>query len=261
MVNSGRALAADGHTVDYLFREDLPLASPVPSGLLVPWLIPVKVLGARRRGRALDVVEIHEPLGAPYALLARLRFLRLPPSVVLSYGLESRGWRIRRIVARRTGRRLPLKSRLLVPLTLVAQARYAVRHAAHVVVPSAADARHLLGAERLDARRITIAPTGVAPSFFAIGRPRRLSGGPRVVFVGSWIERKGIAELVLAWEQVVERTPHGTLTLIGAAPAAEVTSSFSPTAQSRLEVIPFASDLVEPLAAHDIGPSPMPSSG
>lgn len=70
MANSARVLAADGHAVDYLFTEDL--APGIPRVLRRLLVLPVRVLGGRRRGRAFDVVEIHEPLGAPYALLARL---------------------------------------------------------------------------------------------------------------------------------------------------------------------------------------------
>ncbi len=145
MTHSGRALIEMGHTVRYLFRGDLGVR-PRGGGLrrlLVPWLIPLRVMMGQRRGARFDVVEIHEPLAAPYAFIAARARGLLPPCVVLSYGLAERLWCETKRYRRLTGERVPLKSRLLVPWTLLAPSRYGLRHAAHVVVPSSEDVAYL----------------------------------------------------------------------------------------------------------------------
>lgn len=251
MRSSGAELEAMGHEVSYWFREDLSLPGPARLRRL---LVPVQLaLGVARQRDDFDVVEIHEPLAAVYLLVARI--LRLPPCTVLSYGLEERSWTAFRSRQRRKGKTISLKSRVLVPLTLLSQARFAVRHADAVAVPSTEDRRHLRTAARVASERIVFAPTGVAPEFFAIEREERRAGASRLLFVGSWIDRKGTPELVEMWRGLREENAPATLTLAGVAvPAERVFSELQPPEREGIRVLKELrrDELPRLLGRHDI---------
>ena len=90
-----------------------------------------------------------------------------------------------------------MKSRVLVPLTLVLQAKVAVCLADAVVVLSTADFEHLTTARRCKSSTFMV-PNGVSDEFLITS----VASAPppfRVVFVGSWIDRKGVHELLDAW--------------------------------------------------------------
>ena len=133
MMNSGQALAEMGHTVRYLFREDLGRRprDGGPRRLTTPWMIVLQIL---RRRAGFDVVEIHEPRAALYALLSARAAAALPPCVVLSHGLEPRRWGETKEHWKLMGRPGSLKTRVLYPATVVGPSRYALRHASQVVV-------------------------------------------------------------------------------------------------------------------------------
>ncbi len=215
MLSSGAEMGRRGHDVSFWFRGRL--APTIDrSGirrLFVPWLIVARVLAAVVRRQRFDIVEIHEPLAGPYGLLAHLFPRRLPACVVLSFGLEERGWQAQLDHLRVYGRRPPLKSRVLVPLTLLSQSRLGLRTAAAVLVPSSADRDYLIHRLQVPAERVSCAFTGVSKALFEVAS----SAGPepRVLFLGSWIERKGTHELVAAWSRLAAVRPSARLTIAG----------------------------------------------
>jgi glycosyltransferase involved in cell wall biosynthesis len=209
------------------------------------------VWGAQLRGRRFDVVEIHEPLAAGYALLARLVRPRLPACAVLSFGLTDRFWAAERAHLRVYGRRPRASSRVLVPLTLLSQARVAVLAAEAVVVPSTADRDHLVRHVGVPENRVSCAFTG---------RPEvagEIDGTPphadvRVLFLGTWIERKGTLELVAAWRRLSRERGHVRLTLAGVGDADAARAAVHGLA--RVDLIPTVGrdELPAMLAAHEV---------
>ena len=216
MASTSALLADRGHAIDHRFTEDLPTPGPRRCRrLLVPLLLPLHVMRLKACGRAPDVVEIHEPLGAPYAILRRLLMRRLPPMVALSHGLEERGWSAQKARWRRRGRYGPLKARVLVPLTLVAQARIALRLADAVVVLSSEDRDHLLHKRGLRAARVHRIDNGVEEDLLTLPRAPRAGDAPvQLLFVGTWIDRKGTPELVDAFTRL--RNDHLDVRLVAA---------------------------------------------
>lgn len=254
MLRTGAALDSTGHDVSYIWHEDvLPRVSHGGlRRLLVPFSVAMRGL---RESKRWDVVEVHEPLGAVYGLIRALTLRRwLPPLALLSFGLEGRGWAAYRERARRIGRPVSVKSRVSVPLTLVAQAVVAAMTADVVIVPSSADESYLISRLRLPRRRVVVAPSGVEQAFFKSDETTRDKEQIKIIFVGSWIDRKGIPELCEAWDAVADDA-RLWLTLAGTSLSADdVLPSLSPAHRDRVTVIPTITqeDLRAQLTDHDI---------
>ena len=93
--------------------------------------------------------------------------------------------------------------------------RYALTEAAAVVVPSG-----FLGARAVDAGaapdRVHVLPSGVDRSLFPATPPA--DGPPTVVFVGRFVEKKGLDVLAQAWPTVHAAVPLARLLVLGEGP-------------------------------------------
>jgi glycosyltransferase involved in cell wall biosynthesis len=249
MLSSAAEMTRNGHEVTFWFRDQL-LPRLEHGGfrrLVIPWLILLRVLAALRAGERYDVVEIHEPLSAPYSVAARILRAWLPICAVLSFGLEERYWQARHASLAQQGRRVPLRSRILVPVTLLSQARVGLLMAGTVLVPSSVDREYLIARLRIPARRVTCAFTGVSGDLFDLAPQDRQ--GVRFLFLGSWIERKGNGELITAWRRLIDQHPEARLTLAGVGPLGEDVRAIP-----GIEVVPFISreELAQLLQVHDV---------
>lgn len=256
MRQNGDALEKRGHRVEYLLREDL-LSNRCPQRLrrlVVPVALCAKVW-ARREAVAVDVVEIHEPVAAVYAGIAATRLGRryLPRCVVLSHGLEERCWRTLLERRSKSGTRTSWFSRLAVPVTLLAPSRFAIRHATHVIVLNEPDRRLLISDFGIVEEEVSVAPNGVDRNRFQMEcQPH---AGLRVLFVGSWVERKGVEDLAEAWGVLHWSDQSVTLTLAGTgASRATALASFPASARSSVTVIPRfpPEELPTLMAGHDV---------
>ena len=253
LLRSSAEMELRGHRVSFWLHEQLRpgMNGPGVRRLLLPWLIVIKLIRATLTGERPDVVEIHETRASAYALVARLAGRRLPPCAVISFGLDERYWQAERAHLRVYGRRHPLKTRILVPLTLLAQSRLALRAAEAVVVPSSADRDHLVERLGIPAERVTAAFTGVSGEhlFHVSATPRREA---RLLFLGTWIERKGRAELVAAWRRLVAERPNVRLTIAGTGDSEQVRADTH--GLRGIDLVPTVSreELPALLADHDV---------
>ena len=239
LYGSGDAMARAGHRVDYLFADDLGRVAPPQ---LRRFVVPARVaaLAARRHAEAgpYDVVEIHEPSAAGY-VWRRRRHPRLPPCAVLSFGIEARGLAAR--VAYRRRKRLPVSLRQrLAPLSVIWQAGYALKRADHVICFNSEDAAYLrrLGRRPED---VTRTHSGVDPAFLAAGACLRRGPEARgaLLFLGTWVERKGVRDLTEALPQVFARRPEARLTVAGCGCGeARVLADLPAECRPRVTVIP-----------------------
>jgi glycosyltransferase involved in cell wall biosynthesis len=250
MLASSAALEDSGHIVEQWFHQDLlpQIKTPRVRRLLVPWVILAKVLRNRRRLN-LDVIEIHEPLSAPYALAARLQ-PELPPLAVISHGLEERGWLSVRENERRHGRSVPLRRRLTVGVTLIAQARLGLALSSAVLVLSSEDKEYLAARRHIPADRIFTIFSGVSVGANATEEIGSGVYRKNVLFIGSWIERKGIEALTAAWKTVAAREPDAQLTIAGIGDDSERAARAATHALANVRIIPSfphvaLSDLME----------------
>jgi glycosyltransferase involved in cell wall biosynthesis len=241
-----------GHHVAFWFHDALApgLTHSGLRRLLVPWLIAIKVIWATVAGERFDIVEINAMSGAPYGLISRVLRPRLPACVVLSHGLDERGWRAHVAYLRGRGLEPPLRSRVLIPLTLLSQARLALRTADAVLLVSSEDARYLKDRIGIPADRVSLPLSGVSEELFGV--ERKAFSEMRVLFLGGWIERKGTRELVAAWRRLAPEREWVRLTLAGVGDADRARADVA--GLERVQVIPVIErpKLSGLLARHDV---------
>lgn len=238
---TGEVLATAGHQVDYLFGDDFKVAGPIQ---LRRFAVPLKILSLIRQrtppGSPYDVIEIHEPLAAPYAWQRR-RNPTLPPLVVFSYGLEERSHPALLNYRRLKGLSVTFKNRYS-PLSVVWQAKYAVRHADHVICSNSEDVRHLQAAG-VSREKLTQHHSGVEPEFLVAGRAEANLERNGILFLGSWLARKGILDLVPAVSAVLRAHPTLRFTAAGCGVGSDqVQSSFAVALRPRIRVLPAVAD-------------------
>lgn len=254
------ALRAMGHCVELMLSDD------VPRGKLgrfdrfgFPIALTREVRRRLRAGETFDIVEIHEPSAAWYCFWRRFD-KTLPPCAVMSHGLEAVQWRLKLRLDNRLGQKTSRKSRISVPLTLLSQARYALRHGQVVMCLNAMDERFLRRNLRLPANRVARVKHGVDVRFFTpraeaepVATPHVST--PRVLFVGSWLDKKGRHTLAHAFGKWRQKRPDLRLSLVGTGIEDEaVASFFEPFLRPFLDIKAHVGDdeLCEVYASHQI---------
>jgi glycosyltransferase involved in cell wall biosynthesis len=178
---------------------------------------------------------MHEPIAALYAK-QRMGNRHLPPLVVFSYGLEERGYQAMISYRRRKAIKMSIKSRLTAWL-LAQQAAFSVRHADHLVCSNAEDVAFLVS-QGIPGDRVTRHFSGVETEFLESPPAATSHNRKRLLFMGSWIERKGILDLVRAATTLFARDPEVTLTLGGTiVDSDEVLAGFPPEFRTRIRVL------------------------
>ena len=223
------ALRRRGHTVETLLREDVPAWASLgrSARLAFPMVSARRVV---RQAAKYDVVVIHEPSAAAYTL-ARKWNSALPPCVVMSHGVEQRCWDLNGEMTLRT-----LKTRVLHPLTELGQANYSLRHADAVVCLSSDDARYLEHPLGVPAARIHRMHNGVDAELFRANW--NVSAEPKLLFVGSWIPRKGTREFVQALRELRRSRPGLRATILGSGLSPDVIrGEFAPEDRMAVDIL------------------------
>lgn len=260
---TGEALSAIGHEVSYLFSDQLPQFSwaglNVIKRLFLSLRLPSIIRQIEKKQGRFDVVEIHEPLGAAACWVRRFSS-KMPPIVIFSHGLEERGSQMKAVYGKRRGLSLSAKEKFSVALANV-QAKYAVRHADHVLCCNSQDVTYLEG-QGVNPNQLTRHFNGVEADFLERGQliaAQRASQAraPRaILFVGSWVVRKGIFDLVAALNTVLQEFPDATFMAAGcSASREEIIGDFLPAVRSRVQITPHFEGnaaLAEIYRAHDI---------
>jgi glycosyltransferase involved in cell wall biosynthesis len=238
MYCTGDYLIEMGHQVNYLFSQHLQIAAP---GRFKQWLAPFRIPGLveqlRQQGKHFDIVELHEAIAAPYCFMRQFR-PHLPPSVIFSYGIEKRLQLAE--LTYNTQKELPISPSLRYFRLTVAQSMYALRHADHVICSNAEDVSYLkqLG---IPESQLTQHHSGADREFLLASADVVQKDQPRsgILFLGSWIYRKGILDLVAAMTDVLQQHSALQLTIAGCGKEVEtVLSIFPEPLHSRITVIP-----------------------
>lgn len=227
-------LQASGHQVDYLCAEDIPAAlSGGISRFAFPALVHRRAMAAARAGQPYDIINVHEPSAALVA--AFKRSAGNPAVVVISHGVEKRGWELK-LEEHRLGReKLSLKTRVIYPLTSLWQSRLGLKRADHIFCLNSEDQAYLMREFDIAGDKITRIYPGADTIYAAVAEGRDYTRAERLLFAGTWLNRKGIRELISAFEVLATRHPRLSLTVLGGGKEEEhIREAFPASLRSRV---------------------------
>ena len=244
-----------GHEVDCLFLEDLGGYEDVPARFKDAAYALRLSRYVRRNAGKYSVVNLHAPWGFAHAL--RRRFVpsaKTPPYVLTLQGAEEQYVHaMRREAAKGRAPYFRWKNRMWHRVYHQQMYREAFRGADYAIVANREAFTALQLVHGLEAGQVWFVPNGVDESFFV---PRmRETEGARLLFVGTWMERKGIYYLRDAFVRLAAENRVVRLTIAGCmVPAAEVRKWFPEKLQDRLVVRPEVpvTEMPEIYAAHDV---------
>ncbi|MEA2602407.1 MAG: hypothetical protein QOF89_3399 [Acidobacteriota bacterium] len=184
----------------------------------------------RRLGLRPAAFLVHEPTGVPFVVAG-------VPAFVFSHGLERRGWEATLAHAAASGRPIRARSRLLFPLWRLRQADFSLRRARAVLVLNRDDLAEVQTRYRRRREDLFLFKNGVDP----LPAPTRETpeGPPTVLFLGSWLARKGTATLVTAADLLRRRGVAARFLLAGTgAGEAEVLAAWPAELRGSVRVLP-----------------------
>ncbi|HEY2544958.1 MAG TPA: glycosyltransferase family 4 protein [Candidatus Acidoferrum sp.] len=256
VLNHAAELTKRGHAVDCWFLEDV-LERPAKvkrfEALIFAWGVSRRI---RLEPGKYDVVNIHAPSGCVYgAWRRRSRNSGAPPYVMTMQGSEERYVEAMGLEHRK-GRawNFGWKNRLWHRVYHQTMYDYSIKTANYGAV---ANREGWICAELKYKREpglIWYVPNGVEERFF-IAREFADKSVIELLFVGTWLDRKGVYYLADAFALAAKKNAGLRLTVAGCSrPADEVKKLFSAEVRERVNVIPFITreDIPALYAAHDV---------
>lgn len=234
------ALVAEGCIVRLLFYDDaLPkMIKGTFRQVLFPWVVPLffAVEHFRKPYNVIDTTA-----GDGYILRFLLRILRVRGVLcsVRTHGLEHRHAHVDSAVVGRQKRKLSWLSRFYHYFYRLWEVSQDLKHCDVMIFLSNSDSKYARATLGCRAERIAVIGNGLPERM--LGQRRSVSDTEvyRLLFLGSWILRKGIDLLPVIVQEVFDSDPRYTLTCAGVrVPREEVLSSFLPRHRERIEVIP-----------------------
>lgn len=248
-------LESFGWKTAYFTADDMPAASGERfRRYAFTWYARRHAREAFLRGEPYDIINIHEPSGA--ALVLGQSRLGSPAIVAMSHGVEQHYWELRLRKDPPSPDPPSLKTRMVFPLTSLWQSRLTLRCADHVLCVNNEDKNYLSTRLGLNPEKITRVFPAAGPEFSAAAN-RRVYDRPcnRVLFSGTWIERKGIRQVIEAFSVLSGRHPSMRLGILGAGVSqSNVLADFPAPLHSRITVHPPLShpDCAEALLDYDL---------
>ena len=245
-----------GHRVDTWFFDDLLPSPRWPARFQELEFAFAVSRRIRQNPQAYDVVNLHAPWGGVYGLLRKLfSSAALPPYVFTMQGSEERYARAMRLEQKK-GRasHFAWKNRLWQRLYHQTMYDLAIKTADFGNVAnregwilSELKYGHPPG-------RVWYIPNGANPEFF---QPRRFvdSDVLRLLYVGTWLDRKGVFYLVESFARLARSLPQLSLTVGGCLLSEEqIRAHFPAAVRPRVHVLPFVNREAMPnlYASHDI---------
>ncbi len=253
--NLARELETSGHRVSCLFLEDLGDFRGVPQRFVDVVFAFRLARYIRRNRQKFTVVNIHAPWGFAYGYLRRMSPRNgLPPYVMTLQAAEERYAHAMRGEARK-GRAAYFrwKNRVWHRVYHLPCYHRSILSADYSMVANREGAAFLQLHHHLDADRVWYIPNGVDAGFF---QTRGYDTPPRrLLFVGTWLERKGNYYLVEAFERLAGRFPDLRLTVAGCLVDEDtVRRSFPGALRPRIAVVRFvpAAEMPGVYAEHDL---------
>ncbi len=254
--NLGRELEERGHRVSYVFLEDLIEPGSVSqrfSELIFSKRL-ARFVAAHRQ--EYSIVNLHAPVGFLYGLRRKWnRSAGYPPYVMSLHGLEERRvYAMSREAEKGRVWHFFLRNRLWHRFYHQPRFRWSIRtaDAAHVMCR---DVWNMLQLRyNLDADRVAYIPNGVEPRFF-VQREYVPSDSLKLLYVGTWLDQRGVFYLRDAMHRLAQRVPGLTLTFAGGGvPGDEILRFFGEPLASRIIICPTtpADRMPGIYGAHDV---------
>ncbi|MGA8223923.1 MAG: glycosyltransferase family 4 protein [Candidatus Acidiferrales bacterium] len=203
-----------------------------------------------------DVVNIHAPWGCAYGLWRKLaRPAGAPPYVMTMQGSEDRFVQMMR-AEHRLGRaaNFGLKNRLWHRLYHQTMYDISIKTADYGAVANREGWTNSEVKYRREPGRISFVPNGTEERFF-LKREFPNKQGLRLLYVGTWLDRKGVYYLAEAFHILTTKLLGVRLTVAGCLqPEEKIRKFFAAEIRDRVSVIPFVARAEMPAlyAAHDV---------
>jgi glycosyltransferase involved in cell wall biosynthesis len=256
VLNHARALEKRGHQVNCWFLEDV-LEGPVRPKRLEALIFAIRLAKRIMREKdKYDVVNLHAPAGCAYGVWrATARPAGAPPYVMTMQGSEERYVQAMRREHRK-GRawHFGWKNRLWHRVYHQTMYDLSIKTADYGAV---ANREAWICAELKYGRDTGLfwyVPNGAEERFF-VPREYTEKSRLRLLYVGTWLDRKGIYYLADAFQLLAAKLPSADLTVAGCfSPEGEVRAFFTPEVRDRISVRPFVAreDMPALYAEHDI---------
>lgn len=256
VLNHAAELQKRGHEVECWFLEDV-LQAPVNWKRFEALYFAKEVARriAKETGR-FDVANVHAPWGCIYGRWRKRNGeAGGPPYVLTMQGSEERYVEMMKLEERK-GRAWNFKWKNRLWHRIYHQRMYdkSIETADYGVVANreawiCAELKHKRGPGRF-----WYVPNGTEERFF-IAREFSPGGANKLLFVGTWLDRKGIYYLADAFATLARENPALRLTVAGCSAAeAEVKKMFAAETRDCVTVIPFVKrdEIVDLYAGHDI---------
>ncbi|HVM74250.1 MAG TPA: glycosyltransferase family 4 protein [Candidatus Saccharimonadales bacterium] len=252
----GEGLERSGHSVAYIFQEDLfgnDDISPRFSTLIFASRLN-RYISERRN--QFDIVNLHAPSGFFYGFHRRwFPSAQLPPQVMTLHGLEERRVHVQsREHKKHHAWNFNWRNRLWHRVYTFPLYRWTIRNAdgAHTY---SRDVWNMLQLKyNLDSDRVAYIPNGVEPRFFE--QRRYDTPGPfKLLYAGTWLDQRGIFYLRDALEHLAPQLPGLTITFAGCGcPPDVIQSFFGPKLASNIVIEPVvpSEQMHQVFSAHDV---------
>jgi glycosyltransferase involved in cell wall biosynthesis len=254
--NLAKELSDLGHGVKPIFFEDLLAQQKWPSRFRTVEFAKRISEYVRELRTEFDVINIHAPFGFWYGTQRRRRGSQAgPPYVMTMHGLEERrNYAMGREAEKERADYFRWKNRVWQHLYHMPTYRRSFETADECIVTNRESLLFLQLRYNLAPDHVWFIPNGVGPEFFHV---RSFSGGiaTKILFVGTWIDHKGIYYLAEAFAKVLRLIPEARLTIAGCQePEEKVRRFFPQAAQAALEVWPFVAraEISSLYAEHEI---------
>ncbi len=254
--NLTKELRALGHSVKPMFFQDLLPQQKWPNRFRTVEFARAIAHYVKEVRNEYDVINIHAPYGFWYGAQRRWRGSRAgPPYVMTMHGLEERrNYAMGREAKKGLADYFRWRNRVWQHLYHMPTYRWSFKTDDQCIVTNREALLFLQLHYNLPPDRVWLVRNGVDPEFFHV---RSFSGGiaTKLLFVGTWIDHKGIYYLAEAFETVLRVIPEARLTIAGCLePEEKVRRCFAPAAQAALEVWPFVAraEMSSLYAEHEI---------
>jgi len=231
----GDALQARDHRVDYLFRESLGSRWWRRLSRFETPFRAAQRMGTFLGGSSIAPIAIlHEPIAWATALFLKRRVRTL----AMVHACESKCWGVRVRTRSLTGENLSSGSRIWWPLTELTQTYASLKAADGILCLSTEDLDFISNRIGVARDRIERIDNGLESQF--LGLPFREQEPERdLLFMGSWLPRKGIRILIAALAKLTGAGIRAKLTLAGTGVAAEtIRAQLPPAWRASTEIVP-----------------------